>query len=248
MADYHTVYQGTGETTEWDDLQVKFGNKEKPPPKWKPEKYVPKEDESKDKSWLDGKDETELSDLEDDFEDDAVLEEYRRKRLEELRQGTQAPLFGSVEQIGASDFVREITNAGEDIWVVLHLFKDGVAECRVMDSCLNDLAKKYTRSKFRKIISTECIPKYPDSNLPTLLVYKDKQCLKTLVGMLPFGGKRASPEQVAFTLNRFGPICRLEGEEHTQEPSIDEIKKYMEKFIMDEVETQRQEKEEEDDS
>lgn len=77
MADYHTVYQGTGETTEWDDLQVKFGNKEAPPPKWKPEKYKPQEEEPKDKDWIDTKDEQELSDLEDDFADDAFLEEYR---------------------------------------------------------------------------------------------------------------------------------------------------------------------------
>ena len=30
--------------------------------------------------------------------------------------------------------------------------------------------------------------------------------------------------EVAFTLNRFGPICRLEGEEHTIEPSVEEVK------------------------
>lgn len=30
--------------------------------------------------------------------------------------------------------------------------------------------------------------------------------------------------EVAFTLNRFGPICRLEGEEHTNEPTPEEVK------------------------
>lgn len=45
--------------------------------------------------------------------------------MEEMRQEKKVPLFGSVEQIGSSDFVREITNAGEEVWVVLHLFKDG---------------------------------------------------------------------------------------------------------------------------
>eukprot|EP00951_Prasinocladus_malaysianus_P049466 scaffold670101_cov45-Prasinocladus_malaysianus.AAC.1 len=64
-----------------------------------------------------------------------------------------------------------------------------------MADCLEELAKKYTATKFCKIISTECIPKYPDANLPTILIYKDKQCVQTLVGIMPYGGKRTTPER-----------------------------------------------------
>lgn len=42
----------------------------------------------------------------------------------------------------------------------------------------------------------ECIPGYPDENLPTVLLYKDKQCLQTIVGLRQFGGKGTSPELV----------------------------------------------------
>mmetsp|Transcript_44070 Transcript_44070/g.112524 ORF Transcript_44070/g.112524 Transcript_44070/m.112524 type:complete len:251 (+) Transcript_44070:173-925(+) len=246
MGDYHTYYTtGRDETTEWDDLQVKFGNKEKPPPKWKPDKYAPEEEVAKDEAWLDGKDEHDLSDLEDEFDDDAVLAEYRRKRLEEMRQEAKAPRFDSVEQISGSEFVSEVTNAGDGLWVVVHLFKDGVAPCKVLGMCLDELAKKYTSTKFRKIISTECIPKYPDANLPTVLIYKDKQCVKSLVGMVPFGGRHCNPEQVAFTLNRFGPICRLEGEEHTNEPTPEEVKAYMERLVVDVMEKRKEQEEQE---
>jgi len=240
MGDYHTVYKGNGETTQWHDLQVKLGNYAPPPEKWKPEKYKPEEEEAKDKEWIDGKDEEELSDLEDEFEDDPVLEEYRQRRLKEMREEAKAPQFGTVEQISGSDYVREITNAGEDVWVVLHLFKDGIPECRLLDACLVELAKKYNKTKFRKIISTECIPKYPDNQLPTVLIYKATKCIKTLATILPFGGRHCNPEQVAFTLNRFGPICRLEGEEHTIEPSVEEVKRYMEKFVLQAVEAREQ--------
>lgn len=41
---------------------------------------------------------------------------------------------------------------------------------------LQELAQKYPQSKFVRIISTEAIPQYPDSNLPTVIVYKDKAC------------------------------------------------------------------------
>ena len=62
-----------------------------------------------------------------------------------------------------------------------------------MDASLQALAAKFTHTKFLRIISTDCIPNYPDRNLPTLLVYKDTQCKHSLVGATPFGG-RITPE------------------------------------------------------
>lgn len=78
MAEYHTVYKGPeGETTQWEDIQIKLGNMAPKPKPWKPDAYKPEQEEQKDKEWLDKKDEDELSELEDEFQDDKVLEEYR---------------------------------------------------------------------------------------------------------------------------------------------------------------------------
>lgn len=65
----------------------------------------------------------------------------------------------------------------------------------MLGECLTELAKKYPQSKFVKIISTECIPNYPDKNVPTVLVYKNTQCLQHLIGLAPFGGPRTTPER-----------------------------------------------------
>lgn len=73
-----TVYtRPEGQTTQWEDLQRKFGNLPPKEPVWKPDPYTPEKEEVKDKEWIDGKDEDELSDLEDEFGDDQALEEYR---------------------------------------------------------------------------------------------------------------------------------------------------------------------------
>ena len=68
-----------------------------------------------------------------------------------------------------------------------------VPDSAVMGECIEKLAAKYTKTKFVRIISTDCIPGYPDRNLPTILIYKDTECKHNLVGRLPFGG-RISPE------------------------------------------------------
>ncbi|PRQ58467.1 putative thioredoxin-like protein [Rosa chinensis] len=53
--------------------------------------------------------------------------------------------------------------------------------------CLEDLATKYSATKFVKIISTYCIPNYPDHNLPTLLVYNNGTVKANHIGLRNFG-------------------------------------------------------------
>ncbi|KVG06784.1 Phosducin, thioredoxin-like domain-containing protein [Cynara cardunculus var. scolymus] len=111
MADYHFVYKDVeGASTQWDDIQRKLGNLPPKPPAFKPDPFAPAEDEDskpKNKTWIDNKTEEELEDLEDDLDDDRFLEEYRRKRLVEMKQMVKIAKFGSVVPISGSDFVRE---------------------------------------------------------------------------------------------------------------------------------------------
>lgn len=82
-----------------------------------------------------------------------------------------------------------------------------------MEKCLRELASKHPNTRFLKIVSTSCIPNYPDQNLPTLLVYHNGACQKHIVGLQPFGGTRATPEQVALALAGWGAIGDGEGGE-----------------------------------
>lgn len=66
----------------------------------------------------------ELDELEDD-EDDRILEEYRRRRIAELKEQAQKNVFGYVIEISGQDFVGQINKAGSGIWVVLLLYKQG---------------------------------------------------------------------------------------------------------------------------
>lgn len=81
----------------------------------------------------------------------------------------------------------QVTHASEDSWVVCHLIKDHIVACLVMQDTLKQLAERFPKTKFVEIISTDCIPNYPDSNLPTLIVYHKKKCIKTIAGAMQFG-------------------------------------------------------------
>ncbi|XP_073061025.1 uncharacterized protein [Primulina eburnea] len=240
MADYHHVYKDVeGASTQWDDIQRKLGNLPPKSPPFKPPAFAPAEDEDskpKDKAWIDEKTEEELEDLEDDLEDDRFLQEYRKKRLFEMRESAKIVRFGSVLPISGSDFVREVSQAPPEVWVVVMLFKDGYPECRLLLQCLEILATRYTATKFVKIISTECIPNYPDCNLPTLLVYNNGAVKATHVGVRSFG-RRSTPESVALVLCQRDPVLNDgHGGEQSREAVLDEVrKKLVERVVRDHV-------------
>ncbi|XP_050429368.1 viral IAP-associated factor homolog [Adelges cooleyi] len=123
----------------------------------------------------------ELDELEDD-EDERVLEEYRRRRISELKEQAKKDVFGEVIEINGQDFVNQINKAGSGIWVVLLLYKQGIPTCALMNEYLNHLARKFPATKFVKSISTTCIPNYPDSNLPTIFIYFEGDMKHQFIG------------------------------------------------------------------
>jgi hypothetical protein len=66
----------------------------------------------------------ELDELEDE-EDEKVILEYRKKRIAQMKAEAANARFGEVREISAEDYVEHVNNAGEGVWVVLHLFKQG---------------------------------------------------------------------------------------------------------------------------
>jgi len=123
----------------------------------------------------------ELDEAEDDL-DERVFAEYRRKRIEEMRALQKAATYGDVLEITGREWVREVNQAGQDVSVVVHLYKQGIPACALLNQHLRVLATKHPATKFVKSISDLCIPNYPDRNLPTVFVYRNGAMVKQFVG------------------------------------------------------------------
>lgn len=132
----------------------------------------------------------ELQDNEDEFseEDERAIEMYRQQRLAEWKATQLKNKLGEVLEISGKDYVQEVTKAGEGLWVVLHLYKQGIPLCALINQHLSGLARKFPDVTFVKAISTTCIPNYPDRNLPTVFVYLEGDIKAQLIGPLVFGG------------------------------------------------------------
>ena len=147
----------------------------------------------------------ELDELEDS-EDEAVLQEYRNRRIAELRAIASKAKFGSVQEITGEEYVNEVNKAGEDIFVVLHLYARGVPFCAVLNQYLNELAMKYPSVKFIRSIAQTCIPNFPDKNVPTIFVYHNGQMKKQFLGPLELRSPNCTREELEFMLGQAGCI------------------------------------------
>ncbi|ELK08952.1 Phosducin-like protein 3 [Pteropus alecto] len=166
----------------------------------------------------------ELEDNEDEFneEDERAIEMYRQQRLAEWKATTLKNKFGDVLEISGKDYVQEVTKAGEGLWVILHLYKQGIPLCALLNQHFSTLARKFPDVKFIKAISTTCIPNYPDKNLPTIFVYLEGDIKAQFIGPLVFGGMNLTVNELEWKLSESGAI-KTDLEENPKKPVEDAL-------------------------
>ena len=49
---------------------------------------------------------------------------FRRQRMVEMKEASMRAKYGSVKEISKVDYVTEVNQAGEGVWVVLHVYKN----------------------------------------------------------------------------------------------------------------------------
>ncbi|PRP77337.1 phosducin-like protein [Planoprotostelium fungivorum] len=147
-----------------------------------------------------------LDELEfDDEEENKMLEEYRKMRLEQLKEQSKRERFGELVTISEPSYKKEVTEAG-DVWVVVFLYKSGIPHCQLMEQRLRQLARKFKATKFVQIRSEEAIRGYPDKNLPTLLVYHKGNVARQFVGLQEFAGESTTADDVEWALGQLGAV------------------------------------------
>uniref|UniRef100_A0A8C0W5Y0 Phosducin-like protein 3 n=1 Tax=Castor canadensis TaxID=51338 RepID=A0A8C0W5Y0_CASCN len=143
--------------------------------------------------------------------EDMTLEELEenedeQRRLAEWKATQLKNKFGEVLEILGKDYVQEVTKASEGLWVVLHLYKQGIPLCALINQHLSGLARKFPDVKFVKAISTTCIPNYPDRNLPTIFVDLGGDIKAQFIGPLVFGGMNLTRDELEWKLSESGAV------------------------------------------
>ncbi|XP_006868137.1 PREDICTED: phosducin-like protein 2 [Chrysochloris asiatica] len=149
-----------------------------------------------------------LKEAEDEFDDEDMqaIEIYRKKRLQEWKALKKKQKFGDLREISGNQYVKEVTNAEKDVWVVIHLYRSSIPMCLLVNQHLSLLARKFPETKFVKAIVNSCIQHYHDNCLPTIFVYKNGQIEGKFIGTIECGGINLKLEELEWKLAEVGAI------------------------------------------
>jgi len=197
-------YEVTETLTEWDDILIKHDIKswdqcieEKglDPEAIKARKAAEKlaaegiEGPSEDEL-LDLANTEELDELEEDLYDDTrALAEFRKKRVQEMKEATVKNRFGDLREISKADYISEVTDGSQTCYVVIHLYQDSELGCNLVDEAMLELAPKFKHVKFLKIRSNMAVENWPESRLPAIFVYHKGEMERQIIGLNELGGK-----------------------------------------------------------
>lgn len=134
------------------------------------------------------------------------LRAYRRQRMAEMQAAAKQEKYGSVIHISKPDYTVEVSEASKDTWVVVHLFQNHIPASKLINGILERLASRYKATKFLKIVADQCIPYYPDRNVPTLLVYGEGDLKRNIVGIEQLGGMGTTLAHIEKMLKTIGAI------------------------------------------
>ncbi|GAB5358880.1 hypothetical protein AAMO2058_000497000 [Amorphochlora amoebiformis] len=191
------------EKTEWEDALVKHGiikKTVKGPTQDEIHLKQLEAEQARDK--FDDLTLDDLDEQEDDL-DEKILNQYRSKRMAEMKAAMSKNKFGEVYQLSEQDYKAQVSEAskqGDGVYVFLHLFAFGKLECRLLNQHMATVANKFKYVKFCKIVGSECIRNFPDSKCPTVLIYYKGNIYKTIEGISEFGGKRMTAATLTWKL------------------------------------------------
>ncbi|KAK4229560.1 thioredoxin-like protein [Podospora fimiseda] len=195
--------------TEWNEILRKHGIIPEKPPSPTPmiEEALNEARRLAHENRLEGKDLDDLDELEDD-EDEAFLEHYRQKRMQELSTLQKKSIHGSVYPLSKPEYQREVTEASQNGPVFVHLTSSLTTnvESRVLGDLWRQAAREYGDIKFCEMRASQAIENYPERNCPTILVYNKGDIVKQIVTLMTVGGVKMSMLDVDKLLVEVGAI------------------------------------------
>lgn len=122
--------------------------------------------------------------------------------------------FGTLRELSRSDYVKQVTEASKDHWVVLLMHQDRcvrtfharclhlslthsltppvlvhrIEKSSYLKAKLALLAPKHKAVKFLWIVADQCVEKFPDREVPTVLLYHEGEMVTKITDITEYGG------------------------------------------------------------
>lgn len=113
------------------------------------------------------------------FDDDNFMQEFRKKRLQELKSNNMPTQnFGSVIDADVDTFINEVDNVDKNIIVIVHLYDPDVHTCLRLNKILEEICETMINIKFVRMQTT--IDKVA---LPIINIYKGGEVITVIAAI-----------------------------------------------------------------
>uniref|UniRef100_A0A6I8NG56 Phosducin like n=1 Tax=Ornithorhynchus anatinus TaxID=9258 RepID=A0A6I8NG56_ORNAN len=123
--------------------------------------------------------------MQDGQDDEAFLQQYRKQRMEEMRQQLHSgPQFKQVFEIPSGEgFLETVDKEPKSTLVIIHIYEDDIPGAEPMNGCMICLAAEYPAVKFCKVKSSliGASTRFTNNALPALLIYRGGELIGNFV-------------------------------------------------------------------
>jgi len=124
---------------------------------------------------------------EDEMEnDEEFLKTYREKRLLQLQEIQDWPIFGQVLQVNPIDFAEIVDALDPRVFCIIHLYEEEMSDCQVLKSHLSILAQRMPYCCFLQVQATAAKHDFDRIALPSVLIYRNRILVANLTPITAF--------------------------------------------------------------
>jgi hypothetical protein len=124
-----------------------------------------------------------LDSEDEDDDDEEFLEEFRKKRLKDMVEKSNKPVFGNVKEVGSADFLEEIDEEDPRVVVVVHLYEPSIQSCTRMNRFIEEMARSMSQIKFLRMHASSNEIILDRMTLPILNIYQGGKSVTVLAGI-----------------------------------------------------------------
>merc|ERR1712013_477797 len=100
------------------------------------------------------------------------------------------------------------------------LFVESSSACHTLMRHWSGVARRFPAVKFLRGVASEGVPNFPDDSTPTVLIYRNQDCFKQIVGLDDWGGRQCSEDCIEWVLAEM-KIVETEMEDDPRERATD---------------------------
>lgn len=152
--------------------------------------------------------------INDEKEDEAGLQKYRKRCMHDMHQQLSfGPRYGHLSELqNGEQFLEAVEKEQKATTVIIHIYEDGMKSCESLNNTLSCLAAEYSMMKFCKIKASDtgARDRFSTDILPTVLVYKGGELVSNFISMTKQFGEEFFATDVEAFLNEYGLLPEKE--------------------------------------